>query len=241
MMGRVGPRVEAVEALGLYHFHPGCSLLQVRPGAVEIAQAVWAGCRGLVLTADALADAARVKAIAARAEGLDLVAVLPGRELPEGLIRLDAARVTLEAAEAAFGLCQELLVAGGWLELLCATGGGDRELHERCVRLHRTLGATVPLHLVAGGADGERAVVHGRWIALEAGLEFVYAAAAPDGLGSCTFCPNCEACLVERDGGGLRSCGIGGGVCSRCAMDIPGRWDRPPGHWQDRDLGHELG
>ncbi len=59
----------------------------------------------------------------------------------------------------------------------------------------------------------------------EAGLRYVYGGNLR-GLGrdENTYCPQCQALLVERSGFSLLKCRLAGGCCPDCGQPIPGRW-----------------
>lgn len=62
---------------------------------------------------------------------------------------------------------------------------------------------------------------------LDAGLHFVYAGNLPGRVGSLenTYCPHCQAMVVERTGYTIRANRLSaGGACPDCAGVIPGRW-----------------
>lgn len=60
---------------------------------------------------------------------------------------------------------------------------------------------------------------------MQAGIEFPYTALDP--VGASTFCPRCEASLVERDGSRTISVALLAGTCVRCGQVIPGRFSTP--------------
>jgi pyruvate formate lyase activating enzyme len=60
----------------------------------------------------------------------------------------------------------------------------------------------------------------------EAGLNFVYAGNLPGRVGQYenTYCPGCNATLIERYGFRVLTNRIKDGTCPDCAREIPGRW-----------------
>jgi pyruvate formate lyase activating enzyme len=72
-------------------------------------------------------------------------------------------------------------------------------------------------------------------IGREAGLRFVYAGNLPGRVGSHenTFCPDCNATLIERYGFRVLSNEIKSDGCPKCGRSIPGRWE--PARGADRD------
>jgi len=61
-----------------------------------------------------------------------------------------------------------------------------------------------------------------REIGLAAGLHFVYTGNIPGDDGDNTFCPNCQALLIERTGFHATPSGIIAGACRFCRLPIPG-------------------
>ena len=64
-------------------------------------------------------------------------------------------------------------------------------------------------------------------IGYAAGLNYVYAGNLPGRVGKYenTYCPNCDAVLIERYGFRVRKNRIKGGACPDCNSTIPGRWN----------------
>ncbi len=69
-------------------------------------------------------------------------------------------------------------------------------------------------------------LLHARKIGIAAGLHFVYAGNRPGYVGDSenTFCPSCNATLIERLGFRVVSNKIANGRCPSCGTVIPGRW-----------------
>jgi pyruvate formate lyase activating enzyme len=96
------------------------------------------------------------------------------------------------------------------------------------------LGPDVPLHLsafhpAARMLDRPRTPLatlrRARRQARANGLRHVYLGNVQDAEGSTTFCPDCGAVLVVRDGYRVRRQGLTAtGRCPDCGADIPGRW-----------------
>ena len=69
-------------------------------------------------------------------------------------------------------------------------------------------------------------LLRAREIGYKAGLHYVYAGNRPGEVGDSenTFCPSCNATLVERWGFRVRSNNIADGKCFNCGTEIAGRW-----------------
>jgi len=72
----------------------------------------------------------------------------------------------------------------------------------------------------------ERAYAIGK----EAGLHFVYAGNLSGAVGNCenTYCPSCEALLIERQGFFILENRMKGKCCPDCNAEIPGVWEDDP-------------
>ncbi len=65
----------------------------------------------------------------------------------------------------------------------------------------------------------------------ENGLRYIYAGNRPGRVGTLenTYCPDCDALIIERRGYEVRSYGLTpNGCCRACGLAIPGRWDTTP-------------
>jgi pyruvate formate lyase activating enzyme len=69
-------------------------------------------------------------------------------------------------------------------------------------------------------------LLRAREIGYKAGLHYVYTGNRPGEVGDSenTFCPSCNATLVERWGFRVRSNNIADGKCFKCGAEIAGRW-----------------
>jgi pyruvate formate lyase activating enzyme len=63
-----------------------------------------------------------------------------------------------------------------------------------------------------------------RQIAMDVGLHFVYLGNIPFHEGENTYCPSCEALVIQRMGYRADLVGLKGGACAACGRDIPGVW-----------------
>jgi len=100
----------------------------------------------------------------------------------------------------------------------------------------------VPLHFTAFHPDWKMSelpptpastLTQARRIAIDAGLHYVYTGNVHDTDGGTTFCPGCQAALIERDWYNIRHYDLpSNGQCPHCAMPIAGhfaRFDKPFG------------
>jgi pyruvate formate lyase activating enzyme len=171
----------------------------------------------------------------------------------EFFARMDAANVDLKAFTDEFyvKLCGarlapvlDTLVAirhgtDCWLEittlLIPGKNDSDAELTAMCRWIARELGVDVPLHFTAFHPDYKvtdiaatpRATLRrARAIARSEGLHFVYTGNVRDPEGGTTYCPGCQAALIERDGYDIRACAVTPeGVCPRCGAAVAGRFE----------------
>ncbi|MGD9100648.1 MAG: AmmeMemoRadiSam system radical SAM enzyme [Anaerolineae bacterium] len=190
----------------------------------------------------------------ARARGLYNTFVSNGYMTPEALrllaeAGLDAMNVDLKGdAQAVRQYCQGIEVEVVWrncrlardlgmhLEIttLVIPGVNDRDpvLQGIAERIVAELGAEVPWH-VSGYYPAYRftapptpvSTLERAWrIGKEAGLEFVYLGNILGHRLENTYCPACEALLVERWGLGVTRCDLESGRCPQCEREIPSVW-----------------
>ena len=98
------------------------------------------------------------------------------------------------------------------------------------------LGADVPLHFTAFHPDWKMqdlpptppsTLTQARHIALDAGLHYVYTGNVHDSEGGTTFCPGCQAALIERDWYAIRHYDLpSNGCCPHCGTTIAGHFAR---------------
>ena len=114
--------------------------------------------------------------------------------------------------------------------LLVTDANDDPEsVRERMRWLRSTLGSETPVHVSrfrpAYGMDDvpptpidrlERALE----IAREEGLEYVYCGNVPGHEAESTYCPDCGALVVEREGFAIRSYDLEDGGCPRCGHEM---------------------
>lgn len=132
-----------------------------------------------------------------------------------------------------------------WFEIttLLIPGENDstEELSQQCRWIADNLGCDVPLHFTAFHPDWKMldktrtpltTLSNARQIAHEHGLNFVYTGNVHDIVGASTYCANCAALLIERDGYQLGEWGINAeGKCYQCDTKLSGFFDAQPGQW----------
>jgi len=113
----------------------------------------------------------------------------------------------------------------------------DAELHELAAWMAYELGPDVPLHFSAFHPshrllDAPRTppatLRRARQIAIDEGLHFVYTGNIADEEGSTTYCPQCHAALIVRNGYTVTKDAIKDGRCPSCGAVIPGLVPPPP-------------
>jgi pyruvate formate lyase activating enzyme len=127
-----------------------------------------------------------------------------------------------------------------WLEIttLLIPGRNDSpsEIKALADWVARELGANVPLHFSAFHPDWKMSelpptppstLTQARRIAMDAGLNYVYTGNVHDTEGGTTFCPECQAALIERDWYNIRHYDLpSDGRCPHCATPIAGYFRR---------------
>ncbi|HEV7226327.1 MAG TPA: AmmeMemoRadiSam system radical SAM enzyme, partial [Pirellulales bacterium] len=117
------------------------------------------------------------------------------------------------------------------------------EIREMCHWILDRLGPDVPLHFTAfhpdfrmtdRGRTPAETLLAAREIARSLGLNYVYVGNVHAPREQSTFCPQCQALLIERNGYELGTYGLAGDRCQRCQTPIPGRFDAKPGQWGSR-------
>ena len=127
-----------------------------------------------------------------------------------------------------------------WLEittlLIPGRNDSDGEINALAKWVARELGPDVPLHFSAFHPDWKMddvpatprsTLTRARRIALDAGLHYVYTGNVHDSEGGTTFCPGCQAALIERDWYDIRHNDLPtDGRCPHCATRIAGYFAR---------------
>ena len=125
-----------------------------------------------------------------------------------------------------------------WLEIttLLIPGKNDSpaEIKSLADWVARELGPQVPLHFTAFHPDWKMddlpptpasTLTRARRIAIDAGLHYVYTGNVHDSEGGTTFCPGCQAALIERDWYRIRHHDLpADGRCPHCGTQIAGRF-----------------
>jgi pyruvate formate lyase activating enzyme len=125
-----------------------------------------------------------------------------------------------------------------WVEIvtLVIPGWNDSEEELRgMARFLAGISRDLPWHVTAfhddykmrdRGRTPEETLLRAASIGKEAGLRFVYAGNLPGRVGNLenTYCPGCNALLVERYGFKILQNRIANGACPDCAHEIPGFW-----------------
>lgn len=128
---------------------------------------------------------------------------------------------------------------GFWLEIVTLTipGFNDSAGEQRAMaEFIAGVSTDIPWHITAFHKDYKmtgpdntpvETLIRGCEIGREAGLKFVYAGNLPGRTGRYenTYCPACDAALIERHGFKVIKNRIKGGACPDCGVRIPGRWD----------------
>ena len=125
---------------------------------------------------------------------------------------------------------------GWWLEVttlvIPGLNDGQAEMSELAAFIRDELGPDTPwhvtgfhgAHLMIDHPDTPLATLEACWrIGREAGLNYVYIGNTRSPLGSNTFCPECNALVIERNGYDTRVRGAEG-KCPKCGVQIPGVW-----------------
>ena len=140
-------------------------------------------------------------------------------------------------------LCQLRFETRCWLEIsyTLVPGYNDTaaEIGALASWIARELGADVPLHFsslafkttandaAAGSAARRDRLARARQQAIDCGLHYVYSGAARDSDGATTFCPQCQAALIERCGQTLTACDLTDDArCPYCQAPLAGYFGR---------------
>jgi pyruvate formate lyase activating enzyme len=128
--------------------------------------------------------------------------------------------------------------AGIWLEVLTLVVPGFNDSETQLGGIAGFLAEIsldIPWHVTAFHPDYKmtdrdatpaRSLLLAAEIGKGAGLRYVYAGNLPGKVSNHenTYCPHCEALLIERRGFALRRYLIAQGACPQCRAPIPGRW-----------------
>lgn len=141
-----------------------------------------------------------------------------------------------------------------WLELTTLLipdeNDSDAEIHNLTDWVLETLGPDVPLHFTAFHPDWKmqhrsatppQTLSKARQIALNKGIHYVYTGNVRDRDGAGTWCPTCNALLIDRDQYTLGTWAItAAGRCKACDQRIPGHFTEQPGNWGARRVPLQM-
>ncbi|MDD2925396.1 AmmeMemoRadiSam system radical SAM enzyme [Rhodoferax sp.] len=142
-----------------------------------------------------------------------------------------------------------------WLEittlLIPGHNDADAEITAMCRWLVKELGPDVPLHFSAFHPDHKMldvaatpkaTLVRARQIAIKEGLHYVYVGNVHDSEGDTTFCPHCQATLIERDWYNILQYDLTPqGCCPHCGGAIAGHFAGEVGHFGCRRIPINIG
>ena len=108
-----------------------------------------------------------------------------------------------------------------------------KEITAMCKWIEQELGADAPLHFSAyhpAHKFSNRATsfttLHNAYkIAKDCGLNYVYIGNVTNVRFNSTFCPKCNALLIERSGYSTKIIGLNEGKCGNCEKEIAGTWE----------------
>ncbi len=191
----------------------------------------------------------------ASVHGLDCIMVSNGYQSPECLStlmhRIKAANIDLKSMREKFykeyckaslkGVLDNLKLIkhmGWWLEittlLIPGLNDSEEELRDAARFIYTELGAHVPWHISRfHGAyqlqnianTSTDALEKARGIGMEEGLHYVYIGNAGHVLGTTTFCPDCNATCLTREGYKTNN-KLRKSKCSKCGRVVEGVWDK---------------
>lgn len=125
-----------------------------------------------------------------------------------------------------------------WFEItnLMIPGENDSwsETQRMCAWISENLGTDVPVHFTAFHPDFKmmdkprtpaETLNRARRIALAEGLNYVYVGNVHDSQGQTTYCPQCQAAVIERDWHQVKAYRLkSGGFCPECDYQLAGRF-----------------
>jgi pyruvate formate lyase activating enzyme len=135
-----------------------------------------------------------------------------------------------------------------WLEVTNLVIPGHNDSDEALDRMTawvvEHLGPDVPMHFTAfhpdfkmldAAATPAASLRRARAIALRNGVQHAYTGNVYDPEGSTTWCSNCSAPLIRRDGYAIAAYHLTpGGRCGICDAPCPGVFETAPGRWRGR-------
>ena len=141
-----------------------------------------------------------------------------------------------------------------WVEtttlLIPGKNDNDDELDAMTTWVVEHLGRDVPMHFTAFHPDYRMLDVpptppatleRARRIALGNGVRYAYTGNVRDRAGGSTYCPSCDAQVIERDGYKIGRYRLtANGSCGSCGTPVAGRFDATRGDWDARRLPVRL-
>ena len=141
-----------------------------------------------------------------------------------------------------------------WLELttllILGYNDGEKELQEMTQWVVEHLGPAVPMHFTAFHPDWQLRQVpptppatlrKAREIARANGVRYAYTGNVYDPAGTSTYCSDCQALLIMRNGYELTDWQLDArGCCKTCGTPCAGRFESQPGDWGNRRLPLSL-
>ncbi len=143
--------------------------------------------------------------------------------------------------------------SSAWVELTTLIVPGHNDSDAELDRLTRWVadhcGPDVPMHFSAFHPDWKmldcpptppETLTRARQIARSNGIHYAYTGNVHDAEGDTTFCPGCNAAVIERDWYEVLSFDLVEGRCQACGRDIAGVFEAVPGSWGRRRLPVRL-
>ena len=134
-----------------------------------------------------------------------------------------------------------------WLEItnlmIPEANDSSEEIQRMCDWILQAVGPDVPVHFTAFHPDfrmtdrertSHETLTMARDLALRTGLRFVYVGNVHDVRAQSTWCPSCDALLIERDWHQLGQYNLNGSRCGNCGQQIAGVFEEKPGTWGAR-------
>ncbi len=131
-----------------------------------------------------------------------------------------------------------------WLEittlLIPGLNDTDRELEQMTEWVVENLGPDVPWHFTAFHPDWRmrdipptpmETLSRARSIAMKNGVRYAFTGNVHDPAGQATYCHNCRALLIGRDGYEIGDWHLTEGKCGKCGAPCAGIFGRSPGTW----------
>lgn len=122
-----------------------------------------------------------------------------------------------------------------WVEITTLLIPGENDSHDEIKQMIdwilKNLGDTVPLHFTAFHPDFKmrdkertpaETLFSARKLALQSGIKYCYTGNIHHPEGATTFCPNCNAKLIERDWHMVLQINLNGNKCINCGKEIDG-------------------